>query len=115
MINVVLVVFIAVVVVFAVRSSIKHFRGESACCGGGGETVAHKKLDGAVVEDKSINVSGMKCHGCETKVWNALNEIDGLSVTKASWKHGTVSYEATREVGRDEIKSAIEGAGYALT
>lgn len=114
MINVILVVIIAVVIVFAVRSSIKHFRGESACCGGGEEKAGVKKLSGTIVEDKSINVSGMKCRGCETKVWNALNRIDGLSVTKANWKRGSVTYKAIRAIGQDEIKSAVEGAGYSL-
>ena len=36
---------LAIIVVIAVISSVKHMKGEGGCCGGGGDTV--NKIDGA--------------------------------------------------------------------
>ena len=53
MINVILVLFIIVIFVFALKNSIKHFKGESSCCGGGSGTLVEKKhLANPVVEKK---------------------------------------------------------------
>lgn len=53
MINIILVLFIIVVFAFALRNSIKHFKGEGSCCGGGGGTLVEKKqLENPVVEKK---------------------------------------------------------------
>ncbi len=54
MINIILVLFIIVVFAFALRNSIKHFKGEGSCCGGGGGTLVEKKqLENPVVEKKN--------------------------------------------------------------
>ena len=55
MINIILVLFIIVVFAFALRNSIKHFKGEGSCCGGGGGTLVEKKqLENPVVEKKTV-------------------------------------------------------------
>lgn len=42
MINVILVLFIIVIFAFALRNSIKHFKGEGSCCGGDSGTLVEK-------------------------------------------------------------------------
>jgi len=51
MVNVIIVLILVILLSFAVKSSIRHFKGEGACCGGGSGTVKtkkpkKKKLDG---------------------------------------------------------------------
>ena len=43
MINIILVLFIIVIFAFALKNSIKHFKGEGSCCGGGDGTLVDKK------------------------------------------------------------------------
>ena len=113
MINVILVVIIAAICVLAGRSAVKHFRGESSCCGGGdGVLVEKKRLTSPVVERRTVFIEGMKCSECEKKVWAALNRIEGLSVKKTSSKKGQAVYEASRNVGVEELLAAVESAGY---
>ena len=113
MINVVLVVIIAAICVLAARSAVKHFRGESSCCGGGDGTLAEKKvLTSPAVERRTVFIEGMKCSECEAKVWASLNKIDGLSVKKASSKKGQAVYEASRNVDTSELSAALESAGF---
>lgn len=50
----IIMVVILIVLIFAVRGSLKHFKGEGACCGGGSGSVKPKKpkkktLDGPVI------------------------------------------------------------------
>ena len=42
--NVIIIAVLAVIVLLAVRSAVKHFRGEGGCCGGGTYKVRKKKL-----------------------------------------------------------------------
>ena len=113
MINIILVLFIIVVFAFALRNSIKHFKGEGSCCGGGGGTLVEKtQLENPVVEKKTVFTEGMKCSECAKKLWNSLNKIEELSVKKVNFKNGTAVFEASRNISEEEIKSAVENAGY---
>ena len=103
MINVILVLFIIVIFAFALRNSIKHFKGEGSCCGG---------HSGTLVEKKTVFTAGMKCSECAKKLWNSLNKIEELSVKKVNFKNGTAVLEASRNISDEEIKSAVENAGY---
>ena len=113
MINVVLVVIIAAICVLTARSAVKHFRGESSCCGGGDGVLAEKKtLTAPVVERRTVFIEGMKCSECEVKVWAALNRLDGVATRKVSHKKGQAVYEASRNVDTSELSAALESAGF---
>ena len=45
MVNVIIVLILVILLSFAVKSSIRHFKGEGACCGGGSGTVKTKKAE----------------------------------------------------------------------
>ena len=54
MVDAIIILVVVVLLIFALKGSIKHFRGEGACCGGGSGSVKTKKakkktLDGPVV------------------------------------------------------------------
>ena len=39
MVDIIIVLLVIVLLGFALKGSIKHFKGDSPCCGGGGETI----------------------------------------------------------------------------
>ena len=61
-------------VLLALRSALKHFRGEGGCCGGGGEPKERrKKLQEPVVAEKVLHIEGMRCEKCKNRVGRLLN------------------------------------------
>ena len=45
-------ILVLVALFFALKGVVKHWRGESSCCGGGDVKVPKKKLTGTIVETK---------------------------------------------------------------
>lgn len=66
-------------------------------------------------ESVSINVSGMKCGGCENTVNKALEAMEGVLSVKASHleKRVDVEFDPTK-VELDEIEDAIADAGFSV-
>lgn len=62
-----------------------------------------------------LNVSGMTCGGCSSKVTNALKAIPGVEDVKVSLSAGeaTVQYDEGR-TSPDQLKSAVINAGYSV-
>ena len=53
--NVIIIAGLVLIIFFAGKSSIGHFRGEGGCCGGGsGEKPEKKKLEGKKIGEKII-------------------------------------------------------------
>ena len=102
-------------VFLALRSSLKHFRGEGGCCGGGGEPKPErKKLRGPVVAETVIRIEGMHCQACKNRVERLLNELDGAAA-RVSLKKNIAVVSMCREIGEEELKAAVETAGYRVT
>ncbi len=103
------------IVIGAVISSKKHFKGEGGCCGGGtSNTIAKKKLDGEVKATKVMKIDGMHCENCKASVTNAINRIDGASA-KVSLGNKTAKIQMDRNIEDDELKRVIEKLGYTVT
>ena len=117
MVNVVIILILVVVLIFAVKSSIKHFKGEGACCGGGSGTVKRpkpkKKLDGPVTGHYTIEISGMHCQNCVNGVTRAINAVDGAAA-KVSLRKNSADVSCDRDVDKEELKRAVEDAGYKV-
>ena len=63
----------------------------------------------------SLNVSGMKCGGCEASLSNALTALTGVTQVKASHLHKRVDVEFDdQQISVDDIEDAIVGAGFKL-
>lgn len=114
--NVIIVLVIVVIAVFAVKSSIKHFHGEGGCCGGGGDKVEieKKELDAPVVEKKVIKIKGMHCENCQARVTRLLDKIDGASAD-VNLKKNQAVLSCSRNVPDEEIKSALAMSDYTIT
>ena len=117
MVNVIIVILV-ILLSFAVKSSIRHFKGEGACCGGGSGTVKtkkpkKKKLDGPVVAKRTVEISGMHCQNCANSVTRALNRIDGVAA-RVNLHTNRAEVLMDRMVDEDELKHAVEEAGYGV-
>ena len=116
--DVIIILILTVILGFAVKSSIKHFKGEGACCGGGSGQVKtkrpkKKKLDGPVIGTRTIKISGMHCQNCVNSVTRALNSLDGVSA-KVSLRDNSAEVSFDRSVEEDRLRRAVEDAGFEV-
>ncbi len=110
-----IMIVILIILIFAVKGSWKHFKGEGACCGGGSGSVKPKKktLDGPVIGRRTIRISGMHCQNCVNSVTSALNAIDGVSA-KVNLKDNSAEVSYDRPVDVADLKQAVERAGFKV-
>lgn len=112
--NVIIIGVIVVLLLLGIRSSIKHFKGEGGCCGGGSSTVKkqRKKLKN-VIAKKIVIIEGMTCDHCKNRVEKSINDMDGAAAkVNLGKKEAIVSLE--KDVSDEQIKTAIEKAGYKV-
>ena len=66
-----------------------------------------------MMENTTLNVSGMTCQGCVASVTRVLKAVPGVSDVVVTLQPGTatVVYDATRTT-LPVLKAAIEDAGY---
>ena len=63
----------------------------------------------------TLNVSGMKCGGCEINVGDKLKEMDGVLNVDAVHKEDVVTIEYDEsKTSLDEIKESITDAGFIV-
>jgi sulfite exporter TauE/SafE/copper chaperone CopZ len=62
--------------------------------------------------ERKINISGMSCLSCETKVKKALLKVEGVSSAQVSYASGTAFVKGKNLPSDAKLKLAIEGAGY---
>ena len=115
MANIIVVLIIIVVLVFALKGAIKHFKGDCPCCGGGTGVIKtdDKELKNPVIGKKIVHIEGMTCEHCVQSVKKALNEIKGVSArVDLQRKEAVVSYD--REIANDVLKKTVEKAGFQV-
>lgn len=114
-VDIILVLIVIIILVFALKGSLKHFNGEGACCGGS----VNNKVN---VDDKNIShypytitvyTEGMKCDGCKLKVENALNAKSGIYAT-ANYHKNIVKVHMKENLSDEIITKVVEEAGYRV-
>ena len=103
MADVIIVLIVIILLGLALRGSIKHFKGEGPCCGGGSGNSKKPKtkfLDGPVIGRKTLK--------------NALNGLDGVTA-KVSLKENRAEVSYDREIDLADLKNAVKNAGYEVT
>ena len=90
--NYIIIGMLAVIVVIGFLYTVKHFKGEGGCCGGGSYKPKRKKLSG-VKYTRTFKIGGMHCEHCKNRVEEAVNDIKGAA-GRVDLKKGelTVSY-----------------------
>lgn len=93
--NIIILAIIMVLAVIGVRSTIKHFKGESGCCGVKSTPVPkqHKELKN-IIAQKTMVIEGMTCDHCKNWVEKSINELDGAAAkVNLKKKQAVVSLE----------------------
>ena len=111
--NAIIVIILAIAVFAGIKETIKHFKGEGACCGGSSSKPRKKKLSGPILHSYIVQIEGMHCQNCVNAVTRAINEIDGASA-KVSLKKKTAKVICDRDVDIDVIRDAIRKRGYEV-
>lgn len=110
--NYVIILILAVISVIAVRSAMKHFKGQGGCCGGGDYKPKKKKLS-RIFYKKTFKIGGMHCQHCKNRVEEAVNDIKGVAGT-VYLKKGELVVSYAEEVEDKEIIAKIVKAGYTV-
>lgn len=97
---------------FALRSSVKHFKRQGGCCGGG-SVPKQKKIIQNVHCRKYMKLEGLHCENCKNSVEKALNAIDGVAA-KVNLKEQTVEVVLEREVSDTQLREQVEKAGFRV-
>ena len=66
------------------------------------------------IKNYRLKVKGMMCMGCENRVKNALENIDGISNVKANNKDGTVEFDTQDDTLINAIKETINDLGFKV-
>lgn len=66
--------------------------------------------------ERTLNVEGMSCGHCKAAVEEELGRLEGVQHSDADFEKGTVEvrYDDSK-VMDDDLKGAVEEAGYTLT
>ncbi len=110
--NYIIIAVIALLAAAGIRSSVKHFKGQGSCCGGGGYRVKKKRLP-RVTGRKLFKVEGMKCENCKNRVEEAVNDISGAA-GRVNLKKGELTVLYSEPVEDDVIISKVERLGYHI-
>lgn len=111
--NIIIIAVVGVLILVGARSGLKHFKGEGGCCGGGSSAPKQNKKLKNVIAKKTVIVEGMTCEHCKSWVEKAINDIDGAAAkVNIAKKQAVVSME--RDVSDEEIRRAVEKAGYTV-
>ena len=94
MADLIVVLVVIVLLGFALKGTVKHFKGEGPCIG-----------------TKTVRISGMHCDRCAESVTKAINKIDGASA-KVSLKKETAVVSYDRKLDNGRLKEAVQKAGF---
>ena len=67
------------------------------------------------MKEVKLNIEGMHCTGCSTRLEKVLNNVDGVKGAKVSLeeKKADIKYDET-QVSEKELIEAVEDAGFKV-
>lgn len=110
--NYIIIGIVLLIVVIGVFYTVKHFKGEGGCCGGGSYKPKRKKLSG-IKYTKKFKVGGMHCEHCKRRVEEAVNDIKGIA-GRVDLKKGELTVSYAEEVSDEALKARVEREGYRI-
>ena len=66
------------------------------------------------MQEANLKVEGMRCHGCEMRVQNALLSIEGVKNVSANFEQKSVNVQFEAPASLDEIKEKIDDLGFEV-
>ena len=67
-----------------------------------------------IMKEISLNIKGMMCTGCENRVKNALENIEGIEKVLADHVSGNANIVCDKTVDIKDIENAIEDLGFEI-
>ncbi len=64
---------------------------------------------------EKIKIQGMSCQHCVMSVTKALGALPGVKNLKVDLVKGEATFENTQKLAQEEIRRAVEDAGYTVT
>lgn len=103
------------IILYSVISSVKHFKGEGGCCGGGDSEreIRPARLD-HVIKIRTMSIQGMKCKNCAIRIQNALNSNDHISA-RVNYKKQTAVIRMDEEVDDSILRNIVQKLGYRVS
>jgi copper chaperone len=66
------------------------------------------------VGEERIKVEGMSCQHCVSAVKKALESLQGVEAVQVDLEKGEVRFVRSEGVSLDQVRAAVEGAGYRM-
>lgn len=66
------------------------------------------------MQEINLIIKGMMCNGCENRVKNAIENLEGIEKVKADHITGKVKIVAKDSVSKENLKLTIEDIGYEI-
>ncbi|HCU59324.1 MAG TPA: hypothetical protein DIC64_05015 [Alphaproteobacteria bacterium] len=66
------------------------------------------------MQEANLKVEGMRCHGCEMRVQNALLSIEGVKNVSANFEQKSVNVQFEAPASLDDIKEKIDDLGFEV-
>lgn len=111
MTDIVIIIILVVLLLLGVRSTVKHFKGEGGCCGGGSTVKTKRKRLKQVVEKRTMRIEGMSCEYCKNRVERSLNALDGVAA-RVNLKKKTATILLEKDVSNGLLEQTVKQAGY---
>lgn len=116
MANVIIILILVLVCIYAVRSYMKKLA--HGCCGAGGDEEKKVKVSDKNPEHYphcvTIGVEGMTCSNCKLRVENALNSEEGIWA-QVNLKEKKAQIRMKTLIPEDELRRIVSRAGYTYT
>ena len=91
--NIIIIGIVIIMMLIGVRSTIKHFKGESSCCGGGSSEKVTKKRLKNVFGKKIVLIDGMTCEHCKNRVERVLNDFEIKTIYSKNYGFSKIIFE----------------------
>ena len=62
----------------------------------------------------NLKINGMMCSGCENRVKNAVENIEGVKKVTADHATGSVKVLCDEKVSKNSIEEVVEDIGYVV-
>ena len=111
--NWIAIVIIVIILIPAIRTTVKHMKGEGHCCGGPKEKVPKKKMDGPKLRELTVHIEGMHCQNCKNRIEKHVNELDGV-ICKVKLNKKIAVVSLYKDVDESLIKDTIEKLDFTV-
>ena len=111
--NWIAIVIIVIILIPAIRTTVKHMKGEGDYCEGPKEKVPKKKMDGPKLRELTVHIEGMHCQNCKNRIEKHVNELDGV-ICKVKLNKKIAVVSLYKDVDESLIKDTIEKLDFTV-